>query len=362
MRFKHQMKVYMGKDMTGKPLYQWAVGNTDDEFVNSIGRLYVEREGYKPPEKTLKPEPEVRLFSKYAEIWLGMSKSKNKPNTYNVYKSMLKIWMDVFSNTPVVSINPTDVQHVLNSHSDKHKNYLTTVLNILQQTLEYALEDGVVSRNVARSKLLFNPGVDSKERRVLTDEELLQCINKLQGIENQDDKLCAAIHIFTGMRPGEVLGLEWQDIDFEKKKIYIQRAVASYGSKGFIGDTKTRNGKREVDLLPMLEEVLKPHRGSIGPLFSIDGKPYGQYQRAQMATRIEEAMCMGHIIPYTFRHTFATKAYELGVKDVALSEWMGHSDISITRKYYIHDTDQLRSEASSILQAGFEGLAVNCEK
>ncbi len=361
MEFKYHMQVNMGKDETGQTKYQYAVGETEEQFFASVGRLWAEREGYKPPEKTLKPEISVPTFDEYAEKWLSVYVVTKRPNTQNVYRSQLKHWQNAFQGKLISAIRPTDVQQVLMLHKGKKKKYLTDVLNILQQVLELALEDGYVTRNVARSKTIVIPGEASKERRILTDEELAHCINKLSEIEARDDKLCAAIHIFTGMRPGEVLGLEWGDIDFENKKINIQRAVASHGSKGVIGGTKTKNGKRKIELLPQLAEILKPRRG-VGPIFTCDGAPYGQYQREQMAARIEKVMDIGHLVPYNFRHTFATKAYESGSKVKSLSRWMGHSDESVTLKFYVHNTDKMCNETGEIVHTEFEKLAANYKK
>lgn len=361
MSFKYQMNVPMGKDDTGRTVYEWAVGNTEEQFFNSMGRLYAQREGYVAPEKAITPQIVIPTFDEYCDRWFEAFVLSKPKNTQNTYKSELKIWRTAFGDKLITAITPMDVQQVLGEHTDKTKRYLVNVLNILKQVLNMAVEDGLVSRNVANSKRVKPTGKDSDERRILTDEEMAHCINRLPEIDDRDVRLCAAIQIYTGLRPGEVLGLEWGDIDFEEGVMHIRRAVASHGQEGVIGSTKTRNGLRTITLLPQLANILRPYRG-IGLIFASDGKPYTQRQREVLVARIEEAMDIGHLVPYTFRHSFATKAYECGSKLEPLSRWMGHSDETITLKYYVHDTQKMRGETGGIVSAEFEKLAASYKK
>lgn len=360
MKFKYQIKVDMGKDASGQTVYQWAVGNTDAQFVNTIGRLYVQREGYIAPETAITPKIIIPTFNEFSEQWYNTFVSQKQPNTQRSYRSLLKIWQKAFGNTLISAITPMDVQQVLVQRGDMKKPSQTNALNILKQVLDVALEEGLVSRNVANSRYVSLTGKDSEERRVLTDEELAHCISKLDEIEDRDTKLNAAISIYTGMRPGEVLGLKWDDIDFEKSVIHIRRAVASHGQEGVICSTKTKNGLRDVGLTPQLASILKPYRG-IGLIFTRGGMPYSQHDRELLVAEVEKVMDIGHLVPYTFRHTFATKAYESGSKLEPLSKWMGHSEEATTIKFYVHNTEKMTKETEEIVNAQFEKLAGSCK-
>jgi len=79
------------------------------------------------------------------------------------------------------------------------------------------------------------------------------------------DRLLAALLIFTGIRRGEALGLQWEDIDFDRKLINIRRSVRFAGNKGYIGPTKSKAGVRLIPLEPQLEAIL------------LAAKPMGKY-------------------------------------------------------------------------------------
>jgi integrase len=70
------------------------------------------------------------------------------------------------------------------------------------------------------------------------------------------DMRLVALLIFTGIRRGEALGLQWEDIDFDRKLINIRRSVRFVGNKGYIGPTKSKAGVRLIPLEPQLEDIL----------------------------------------------------------------------------------------------------------
>lgn len=71
-----------------------------------------------------------------------------------------------------------------------------------------------------------------------------------------------ALMVFTGMRRGEVLGLRWEDIDFEKKLITVSRAVSYTTNQPIVSEPKTQSGKRTIPLNDQLVEFLKPLQDS----------------------------------------------------------------------------------------------------
>lgn len=344
--YEHQRPVYWETDSEGRRVYRLAVGNTYDELIDSIGRIVAERQGYKPPEQTITPEAPVIKFNEYAMNWLEVhAKPRQQPNTYACEISRVRKWIKAFGDKPIDTITFSDVQKVLNGMSGRKKAYIVNVLNALARILDIAKEDGYVTENVAKSKHIFNTGKPKGKRRVLTGDEIAHVQNVLATMDDSDDKLFMAIALYTGARPGEVLALEWSDIDFTKKTILINKALASHGSRSEIGGTKTESGVRTLPLVPQLERILRPHQG-IGLIFhKPNGKPFKTYDREKLTERIEVLLNIGHLTPYTFRHTFATKLSESGLNNKALQAYMGHANFSTTMNTYVHPTDAMLNEA-----------------
>lgn len=149
------------------------------------------------------------------------------------------------------------------------------------------------------------------------------------------DRLLVALLIFTGIRRGEALGLQWADIDFERKLISIKRSVRFVGNKGYIGPTKSSAGVRLIPLSPQLEEVLAQvdHGGKY--LLGNGEFPITEMTYKRGWERICRTIDMHGATAHVLRYTFATlAAVHTDVKN--LQAIMGHSDIQTTMNRYTH--------------------------
>jgi integrase len=154
----------------------------------------------------------------------------------------------------------------------------------------------------------------------------------------------------TGLRPSELFGLEWRDIDRAAGVIYVRRAYAN----GRLKHTKTRLSNRAVPLqakalaalhrlLPSENEILFPNaRGG-----RIDFRSFGRrhWKPAQRAAAIEPPRDL-----YDLRHTYATFALRAGVAVFAVSRFMG-SSIAMIDHHYGHLARDSREHAVSLLDA-----------
>lgn len=151
-------------------------------------------------------------------------------------------------------INTVDVQRFYNLHAHKAKSSVRCMGIILHGIFDSAIEDGLCIIDPTRSKRLTY----SKNKTLceaLSIETAQDIITNLPCLELKD-RLLVALLIFTGIRRGEALGLQWEDIDFDRKLINIRRSVRFAGSKGYIGPTKSKAGVRLILLEPQLEEIL----------------------------------------------------------------------------------------------------------
>lgn len=126
--------------------------------------------------------------------------------------------------------------------------------------IDSAIEDGLCVIDPTRSKRLTYSKKNVREALAIEDaQDIIRNLNKLE----LKDRLLIALLIITGIRRGEALGLQWEDIDFDRKLINIRRSVRFVGNKGYIGPTKRKAGVRLILLEPQLEEILTalPHDG-----------------------------------------------------------------------------------------------------
>ena len=142
------------------------------------------------------------------------------------------------------------------------------------------------------------------------------------------------------MRPCEVLGLKWEDIDLNKGVIHIRRNVVHpKRNRPVVGDTKTKLSKRVLTIsqiaLPYIQEAERRAGGRSDFVFG-GREPLSYTQHRQMMNRISNQMNIKGITGYTFRHTVITDIYETTHDANIASAVAGHSKTSITMNRYSH--------------------------
>ena len=146
----------------------------------------------------------------------------------------------------------------------------------------------------------------------------------------------------TGMRPGEILALKWQDIDFERKLISVSKTrLRSPKKNGTVidGPVKTNAGRRQIDLFPSAENALNEQKkltGSYAYIFlNSSQRPF--YNHDIIGVNFKNILQRSGVkerVLYNLRHTFASQLISNGADIVYVSKMLGHKDVSITLKIY----------------------------
>lgn len=234
-----------------------------------------------------------------------------------------------------------------------------------------AIENESLVRNPCNGIVL--PKTKEKERRVLTIEEerLL-----LKYAENRLCESLIKVALGTGMRAGELLGLTWQDINFETNEINVDKTLVyiqdiQNGRYGFKFQTpKTKAGIRVIPMQRNVKEALEKQREQLALLkdntenweyaegfeelvfLNRTGKPRQGIDFRNDLKRIEQAINkdrkkesaetkeaytpIGHFHPHSLRHTFATRCFEAGIEAKVVQKYLGHASISMTLDLYTH--------------------------
>ncbi len=294
------------------------------------------------------------LFKPYAENWKRLYKDASKKHTtLSEYASLLKKHLiPAFGDRFIEEITTDDIQMFMNGKAEYSRKSIHEMQMLLGMILESALEDGIITRNPARSKRLSNPSTRKTVREPLTRDEALDVINRIHELTEERDRQYVALLVYTGMRRNEVLGLKWQDIDFTNGVIHVRRGVTFKANHPVISTPKTAAGVRDIPLHPQLREWLIAGNPNV---FVIGGgeDPITQTTCKRMWERIKRTINVYEKTPHYFRHTFMTFANRAGIPEKTLQTIGGYADVQTLRQIYTHTQQEDVEAASSIIQGMF---------
>lgn len=235
-----------------------------------------------------------------------------------------------------------------------------TILNthtVLRKALNDAERLGLVQRNVARSAK--RPKVFRAEQATWTSDQLSEFMNA-----SRDDMYFAVYLMLatTGMRRGEVLGLQWTGVDLDNASMSVVRTRTTVNSKVVEGETKSDTSRRRISLDPLTVELLRRHRKlqvearlAAGPAWvdtdlvftNAIGEGLMPDAVSQHFAVLMKKSSLPRIRMHDLRHTHATLALKSGVHPKVVSERLGHAGIGITLDLYSHVSEGMDRDAAN---------------
>lgn len=290
---------------------------------------------------------QTTTFAGWAEKWLlTYKKPFVSPSTYaNTYCNMVEHHLiPYFGAAPLEGIHPVDIQDFFASKSACSESALSKMRSILNAIFESAIDNDLLYKNPAKH-IRFSSGAEKREKKALSDEQIDFVARA--GLDRLDE---VPFLLYTGMRRGEMLGLMWQDIDFETKSISIQRAIVSENGKAVVRPPKW-DSYRKIPLMKDALQILNsmerislyvfPARRTLGPQ---NPNNFSRKLRQFNGALPEECRCSAHEL----RHSYASQLMRHGVDIYTISKLLGHRDIKVTAKTYVHpDVDAFRAELDS---------------
>jgi len=319
------------------------------------------------------------------ESWLNDYKTKKaKKSTIITYKGLYETHVrNTLGKKQLSQIKAMHIQKFYNDFIEK--GYSASTLEVLHAMLsnifKIAVNNDLIVRNPCRGT--ERPIVEHEERRVLSIEEQRYISNYIKKESWQFFEPIITVMLGTGIRVGEALGLKWEDIDFEKKTMFINKTLAyrrleSTGKFGFEEDTpKTANSTRIVPLkqdviralkrqkynqnLLKLQGNWKPREGFETLVFTgKKGQPQTKLIIRNMLIRLVKEInefemkkateekrtpiVIEPINPHALRHSFATRCFEAEIPPKTVQMLLGHANIGITMNLYTHVTEQKKVE------------------
>lgn len=376
----------MGKSLNGKELgkgiSQRKDGLYQGRFVNRFGKkqtLYAKtlkdirqklRNAQYEDEKALNVVTKEITLDEWYKVWMATCKKNCRESTKATYAGQYKRVQKALGWRKLTSLNLIIIQQAINELGTDNQRKETK--KILVDMLSKAVDADLLIKNSARMVNTVISKEEKKERRVLTIRETSIFLEYTKDTFYYDLYILA---LETGMRIGELMGLKWSEIDYDKSVLYVRRSLCYFRRDGKYvfewHDTKTHNSKRVIPLTKQAVKALKRQwirRQSI--LLKNASEVQEEYRDLVFVTKNNRptqqfivAECIDVAIrrirkdypefegfsPHCFRHTFATRAIERGMQPKILQKLLGHGSLQTTMDLYCHVTDDTLYDAMSLM-------------
>ena len=256
----------------------------------------------------------------------------------------------------------------------KCRNYSKITVSHIMSTLNLILGDAkrqrIIEHNFASSEYLTPMKKTKKEVSVLDDTDAKALKKALDEEPNIRWKVAIYIALFTGIRRGELCGLEWKDINFEEGTMSISRAVREVPKKGLVTkETKTSSSTRVISMPQTLIKVLKEYREWYDErkeiliddwkhtdrlLIADDGHVLRPSCYKKWLSKILQRANLKSVTLHSLRHTNITMQLTSGVDLRTVAARAGHSRTSTTTDIYSHFIKSSDQHASKVIDALFE--------
>ena len=292
------------------------------------------------------------LYKDWIYTWLLEKKDYIKESTYaNYSNNIFNHIIPKLGNYYLNELNHKVIQDFLlelskNGRKDNNGGLAEKTIKDITIIIKGSIKKGINEDKIKHIELTFNYPKDNKENKlyVLTKREQNKITNYvLENINSRNIGLL--ISLYSGIRIGELCALKWEDVDFKKNCLTINKTIQRVYikdkdkniSKVIITTPKTKNANREIpinkDFLEILKKIKSDKKNYIltGNEKYIEPRTYRKY-----FNKILDELKIKHFNFHSLRHTFATNCISLGVDYKTVSELLGHANVNITLNLYVH--------------------------
>jgi integrase len=325
----------------------------------------------------------------WSEHWLAERAKKLAPNTVNGYRVAFRDYINpMLGKRKLDKLTPQDIKHLhdviqetpkdkaLRSLSDPPEGtellsstYALLVHNALSGSLKMAVREGKLSRNVC--ELVDKPSKRHTTEEVLTLEEAIKLIGYLT---THPDGALWTTYLLTGAPRGEIIGLEVDrvmedhlDLSWQTQRITDRESAPKdheyrhIGKSLYLARPKSKAGWRTPPLVPELAELLRREVGDRkdGLVFLRDGEPWDPADASKEWKVILAGAGVNEKVKlHGARHTAVGLLYELGVSEATIMQIVGHSTVSVTRRYGQAGNKRAMQDAIAKLSTALSGRAI----
>lgn len=289
------------------------------------------------------------------EEWLSAVKLKVKQSTYANYrmkadKHILPEFGGIRYDTLTVKMLHTFIDKKLSDGLSA--KYVSDIVIVFKSMAKYISRVHGFSNPLADVIL---PKVTKKDMQLLSEIQQNQlCRYLMENINNTS--LCVLLSLYTGLRVGEVCGLKWSDIDFEKSILTVKRTVqrirpGEHRTTLLIDTPKSRSSQRSIPIPSFLISILQKLRGN-NDCYILSGTANVTEPRT-MQNRFKSILKKADLPStnyHSLRHMLATNCIKAGFDVKTLSEILGHASVETTLNRYVHSSMERKTECMNLLR------------
>ena len=370
----YQIRVSCGYDTKGNQVVQTTTWKPEPGMTPRQFEKEVQKQAMLFEEKCLKGQVTANVkFEEFAEQWFTEYAALNLRNTsYQRMKQLTKRVYPALGHLRIDKITSRQIQQFINDLSRNEKNRNTgrplsrkTVvhhLSFISDVFGYAVKMAMLTDNPCCRVSV--PKGEKKEKQIYTIEEIEQLFELLEEAPLKY-RAFFTLAIYSGFRRGELLGLEWKDIDWKGGVINVRRTSNYTADKGTYTDTtKTKKSQRSLKFPPVVMELLKTfkaeqyeERKALGSKWVETDRLFvkwnGEPQHPNTTYTWFLRFCEKHNFRFcdihSMRHFYASALINEGVDAAAVSGALGHSVIGTTTSIYCHVFQQAQARAGDAI-------------
>lgn len=266
-------------------------------------------------------------------------KDSIKVSSYNTYNYKLSTYvLPYIGEQRINEVKPMIIKQLVNKWLEIKLSHrmIHLLFQLVRRLFTSAMKKNLITQNPCMDIVLPKQEFKKITPLSLTEQRRLE---KIANAEKNGDLIIIALHL--GLRIGEISALKWENIDFEKNRLYVTETCqrlnpSSSRTTLAMGPVKTASSNRTIPLTdPMSSLLLKRKKNNLSPfVFQVKGKPMEPRLITYYFHKIRKKAELPEIHFHQLRHSFATRLLESKVTITSISELLGHRSTQMTLDIY----------------------------
>jgi len=296
-------------------------------------------------------------LGEWIEGYLQSREDEVRPNTLARYRTYAK-HLRPLADKPLSELRVPQIEALYKDLSANiGRSHLAHIRTFLRSALRKAVRYGYLEHSPAEIAELPKTRPEQRKARALSQAEIERLLEAAHGTRYYP---LLYTTLALGLRRGEVLGLRWEDVDFDREELAIRRIVVPVDGKTTIGEPKTLGSKRVLPLPPDLRDVLlgwgielervNLYGGWVFPAKTSAETPINPRNLERAFKGLLKKAGLPNYRFHDLRHTFATRTLASGVDPKTVSGLLGHSTVALTLDIYTHlERERMKRAVQNVL-------------
>jgi integrase len=303
-------------------------------------------------------------LARFVGTWLDGKELSRRPKTVQQYRQIARQHiLPVLGRMRLQDIQPAHIKqlYALKQKEGRGARTIQLIHAVLHNALKQAVREGLLGRNPASA--VERPKVEQSEMRIFNEEQIQQFLIAASGSSFEAVYYLA---LATGMREGELLGLKWSDIDWNKGVLFVQRQLQQISGQGYVfSPPKTRSGRRKIKVGSVTLKQLEAHQERQTLEKAVAGERWQEHDLVfptTLGTPLDHKRVRNEFksilkragLPairfHDLRHTSLNALLDMGLPVNTVQGRAGHAKPSTTVNIYGHATARLQTEAAEKIE------------